>query len=131
MTDELTSFVSLIRKPERFRLALSPALLSFLNVLNNFISIFFFQAFLFWFCGFQFQSLFPGSSSTRRTTALANLMLIKQIFSVEESTGMFVLSLDSFPTMVCYAVSQQILFLGDASFQSKKKKNPVLKFLKV
>ena len=47
------------------------------------------QEFLRWFCGFQFDSLFPGASSTRRTTALSNLMLAKQVFSFEGSVDMF------------------------------------------
>ncbi|XP_068682323.1 tRNA (32-2'-O)-methyltransferase regulator THADA-like isoform X3 [Montipora foliosa] len=46
-----------------------------------------YKEFLDWFCGFQFDSLFPGASSTRRTTALSNLMLIKQIFSCTESAA--------------------------------------------
>lgn len=47
-----------------------------------------FQEFLLWFCACQFDSLFPGASFTRRTTALSSLTLIKQIFSFEQSDGM-------------------------------------------
>ena len=57
----------------------------------------FLQDFLRWFCRFQFESLFPGASSTRRTTALCNLTLIKQIFSSEESSGMILSSMVILP----------------------------------
>lgn len=49
----------------------------------------FFQTFLQWFCAYQFDSMFPSASFTRRTTALSNLMLIKDIFRFEENGGMF------------------------------------------
>lgn len=77
-------------------------LLSSLQKQNGIYMIFcfpnIFQKFLRWFSGFQFDSLFPGASSTRRTTALSNVMLIKQIFSLEESSGMF--GLDSLVSIV-------------------------------
>ncbi|KAJ7373357.1 hypothetical protein OS493_012949 [Desmophyllum pertusum] len=44
-----------------------------------------YREFLLWFCACQFDSLFPGASFTRRTTALSSLTLIKQIFSFEQS----------------------------------------------
>ncbi|XP_015774921.1 PREDICTED: thyroid adenoma-associated protein-like [Acropora digitifera] len=65
----------------------------FLDLYRNYCLVLFFnglvdlQEFLRWFCGFQFDSLFPGASSTRRTTALSNLMLAKQVFSFEASTS--------------------------------------------
>lgn len=48
-----------------------------------------FQTFLQWFCAYQFDSLFPSASFTRRTTALSNLMLIKDIFGFKEDDGTF------------------------------------------
>ncbi|XP_022790978.1 thyroid adenoma-associated protein homolog isoform X3 [Stylophora pistillata] len=44
-----------------------------------------YRTFLQWFCAYQFDSMFPSASFTRRTTALSNLMLIKDIFRFEEN----------------------------------------------
>lgn len=55
------------------------------------VIICFFQEFLRWFCSSQFDSLFPGASITRRTTALCNLMLMKQVFGFDSNRGMCVL----------------------------------------